>query len=187
MKYYGTELNKSRYRDLDVGGGIDARAWERERSKGGAPASRVSTKANRSRAAIKTGDDRHSWPNGFLDFGGVRPAGANETSFRGASKKLTRNSRIPGSTAFAPPGRNKTTPTTVGQNRGNGTSLNRRTSKLRDHARAGSSVKGAGIALRRLRDAKRTGRAFPAPLWRGFAEWDFRMLVPDRVGGGGLG
>ena len=47
MKYYGTELNKSRYELMMASGGSDALEWDSERSRGGAvPRSWLRTKAN---------------------------------------------------------------------------------------------------------------------------------------------
>ena len=47
MKYYGTELNKSRHELLMAAGGSDALEWESERSDGGAaPRAWLRTKAN---------------------------------------------------------------------------------------------------------------------------------------------
>lgn len=47
MKYYGTELNKSRHELLMASGGSDNLEWESERSRGGAPARDwLRTKAN---------------------------------------------------------------------------------------------------------------------------------------------
>ena len=41
MKYYGTELNKSRHELMMAAGGSDALEWESERSNGGSGAARV--------------------------------------------------------------------------------------------------------------------------------------------------
>jgi alkylation response protein AidB-like acyl-CoA dehydrogenase len=47
MKYYGTELNKSRYELMMAAGGSDALEWDSDRSRGGAiPRSWLRTKAN---------------------------------------------------------------------------------------------------------------------------------------------
>ena len=47
MKYYGTELNKSRHELMMAAGGSDALAWDSERSRGGAAARAwLRTKAN---------------------------------------------------------------------------------------------------------------------------------------------
>ncbi len=47
MKYYGTELNKSRHELMMAAGGSDALEWESERSSGGAGARAwLRTKAN---------------------------------------------------------------------------------------------------------------------------------------------
>ena len=47
MKYYGTELNKSRYELMMAAGGSDALEWESERSNSGAaPRAWLRTKAN---------------------------------------------------------------------------------------------------------------------------------------------
>jgi acyl-CoA dehydrogenase len=47
MKYYGTELNKSRYELMMASGGSDALEWESEASNGGAtPRAWLRTKAN---------------------------------------------------------------------------------------------------------------------------------------------
>ena len=47
MKYYGTELNKSRHELIMASGGSDNLEWESERSRNGAPARDwLRTKAN---------------------------------------------------------------------------------------------------------------------------------------------